>query len=187
MRKFLYHALAALLGAGLLSTPAAADDSEVYGWVEMTRIEPWGVEAKAKLDSGALTSSLHAEQIEEFERDGEEWVRFVVELEDEATGEVVSRTFEREIFRRIRVTGAGGVDRRQVVLMTICLGDTRYEEQFSLENRDDLIYPVLLGRRTLQDLGPLDVTRTFLHEPRCDEDSSLQRHADKRYDEDLGR
>ncbi|XKE46537.1 RimK/LysX family protein [Halomonas organivorans] len=186
MPKFLHRALWPFLAAGLLTTPAAADEPEAYGWVEMTRIEPWGVEVKAKLDSGALTSSMQAEHIEEFERDGEDWVRFVVEVEDERTGEVVERTFEREVFRRLRVTGAGGVDRRQVVLMTLCLGDTRYEEQFSLEDRDDLIYPVLLGRRTLQDLGELDVTRTFLHEPRCDEDSPLRRHADKEYDEDIG-
>ncbi|MDR5867771.1 retropepsin-like aspartic peptidase RloA3 [Halomonas koreensis] len=179
--------LTGLAAALLFSAPlAAAEGSDVVGWVEKTRILPWGVEVKAKLDSGALTSSMQAEHIEEFQRDGEDWVRFVVEVEDERTGEVVERTFEREVFRRLKVTGAGGVDRRQVVLMTICLGDTRYEEQFSLEDRDDLIYPVLLGRRTLQSLGPLDVTETFLRPPTCDEASPLRRHADKVYDEDLG-
>ncbi|UYG08674.1 ATP-dependent zinc protease [Halomonas sp. M4R1S46] len=187
MRTALRHALIPLLGACLLNGTAAADDEpEVYGWVEKTTIEPWGVELKAKLDSGALTSSMQAEHIEEFERDGEEWVRFEIEVEDEATGEVVAKQFEREVYRRLILTGAGGKDRRPAVLLTICMGDTRYQEQFSLENRDDMNYPVLLGRRVIQDLGLLDVTRTFTHSPECDEDSPLMEHADKEYDEDIG-
>ncbi|MFG6179562.1 ATP-dependent zinc protease [Halomonas sp. THAF12] len=187
MHKFLSRALIPLLGAGLLSGAAVADEPEVYGWVEKTLIDPgWGVEVKAKLDSGALTSSMQAEHIEEFKRDGEDWVRFDVELEDEASGEVVSREFERPIFRRLILSGAGGEDRRPAVLMTICIGDTRYQEQFSLRDRDDMLYPVLLGRRTIQSLGLLDVTETFRHEPRCDDDSPLKTHDDKEYDDDIG-
>ncbi len=183
----------ALLAAGLLAGAAMADAAqtseapEVYGWVEKTLIDPdWGVEVKAKLDSGALTSSMQAEHIETFERDGEEWVRFEVEVEDEQSEEVVRREFERELYRDLTVVGAGGRDHRPVVLMTICMGSERYEEQFSLEDRDDMLYPVLLGRRTIQSLGQLDVTETFMHEPRCDDDSPLHRHADKEYDDDIG-
>lgn len=187
MKTALRHALFLLLGACLLNGIAVADDDpEVYGWVEKTTLEPWGVELKAKLDSGALTSSMHAEHIEEFTRDGEKWVRFEVEVEDEATGDVVAREYERKVFRRLILTGAGGQDRRPAVLMTICMGDTRYQEQFSLEDRDDMNYPVLLGRRAIQDLGLLDVTQTFTHSPECDEGSPLKTHDDKEYDEDIG-
>lgn len=187
MHKFLSRALVPLLGAGLLSGAAMADEPEVYGWVEKILIDPdWGVEVKAKLDSGALTSSMQAEHIEEFERDGDDWVRFEVELEDETTGEVVSREFEREVYRNLKIIGAGGVDRRPAVLMTVCIGDTRYQEQFSLRDRGDMLYPVLLGRRTIQSLGHLDVTETFRHEPRCDDDSPVKSHADKDYEDDIG-
>lgn len=79
-------------GIGLIASLAApavaqAANDEVFGWVEKATIEPWGVMVKAKLDSGALTSSMHAENIETFERDDEEWVRFDVEVEDETKGE----------------------------------------------------------------------------------------------------
>jgi hypothetical protein len=47
---------------------------------------PWGVELKTKLDSGALTSSLHATDVDVFEKDGDDWVRFTVDVVDEATG-----------------------------------------------------------------------------------------------------
>ncbi|MDN3526251.1 RimK/LysX family protein [Halomonas sabkhae] len=189
MHKVMGGALMAGLVTALLSSaaPAGDDDRKVFGWVEKATIEePWGPEVKVKLDSGALTSSMQAEDIERFKRDGEEWVRFVVEVEDESTEEVVSKTFERPVFRNLILTGAGGQDRRPAVLMTMCIGDTRYEEQFSLEDRSDMNYPVLLGRRTIQELGLLDVTRTFEQELECDEDTPLHAHDDKELAEDIG-
>lgn len=70
--------------------------------------------------------------------------------------------------------------------MKICIGQDIYEEQFSLENRDDMLYPMLLGRRTIQDLGPVDVTETFMHDPKCGEDSTVHGYGQKDYDEDIG-
>jgi len=166
-------AIALLLGS---TGPAVADEPAVFGWVEKVTLEPWGVEVKAKLDSGALTSSLDARDIERFEKEDEDWVRFRLELEDEATGERFSTTLERPVYRRLKLVGAGGSDRRPVVLLKVCLGDTVYEEQFSLRNRGDMNYPLLLGRRTIGHLGLLDVTETFLSEPRCGEDAALVEH-----------
>ncbi|EPC03340.1 hypothetical protein L861_17510 [Litchfieldella anticariensis FP35 = DSM 16096] len=186
MNKPLRHALFAVFCLSPLVDTAIADDETTYGWVEKATIEPWGTEVKVKLDSGALTSSMQAEDIEEFERDGDDWVRFTVEVEDEVSDDIVSKTFERPVFRNLQVSGAGGEDHRPVVLMTICMGETLREEQFSLEDRDDMNYPVLLGRRTIQSLGTLDVTETFLHDADCHEDSPLRAHADKDYDEDIG-
>lgn len=146
---------------------------QTYGWVEKVRVQPWDVEAKAKLDSGALTSSMHAEDIEHFERDGEDWVRFTVDLGDAGQGQQVTEQIERPLFREFSVRGAGGRDKRSVVLMEICIGNTVYEEQFSLRNRDNMIYPILLGRRTIQHLGLVDVTRTFLVESNCGSDAPV--------------
>lgn len=165
---------------------AHAHDRAVFGWVEMATIEPWDTKVKAKADTGALTSSMHAEDVEEFEKNDENWVRFTIEITDEANGEKVSKAFEKPVYRHLVVHGAGGQDRRPVVLMKLCIADTIYEEQFSLEDRDDMNYPVLLGRRTIQSLGFIDVTRTFTREPQCGGTSSVQRHRDKEADEDIG-
>ena len=177
-------------GVGLIASLAApavaqAADDKVFGWVEKATIEPWGVMVKAKLDSGALTSSMHAENIETFERDDEEWVRFDVEVEDEAKGDKVENTFERPLYRDLTVSGAGGRDTRPVV-MTLCMGGERYEEQFSLRDRDGMNYPVLLGRRTIQSLGVLDVRKTFQTSPDCAEDAPLHRYEDKEYSDRIG-
>lgn len=169
----------ALAGVLLLAVPHSAvadEEPPVFGWVEKGTLEPWGVEVKAKLDSGALTSSLDARDIERFDKEGEKWVRFRLKLEDEANGETFSEWLELPLYRSLRLRGAGGVDRRPVVLMKICMGDTVYEEQFSLRDRGDMNYPLLLGRRTIGHLGLLDVRSTFLTNPDCDEDSQLVEH-----------
>lgn len=171
------HCLLAAAGALLLTGPAVADDeASVFGWIEKSTLEPWGVEVKAKLDSGALTSSMDARDIETFDKDGEEWVRFRLDLIDEASGEAFEEHLELPLYRDIRVRGAGGRDERPVVLMKICMGDTIHEEQFSLRDREEMHYPLLLGRRTIGHLGLLDVTRTFLNSPDCNEDAEVVRY-----------
>lgn len=165
----------------------AKEIAHVFGWVEHARLVAMDVAMKAKLDSGALTSSLHATEIERFKRDGKNWVRFKVDLDQNGDGEIDEReTFERPLFRNVRIRGAGGTVRRPVVLMRICLGNVIHEEQFSLEDRSRMLYPALLGRRTIQHLGLLDVTRTFMNEPMCDEDSEVRAHGSEASDPDIG-
>ncbi|MDP3536060.1 MAG: ATP-dependent zinc protease [Halomonas sp.] len=156
-----------MVGTLMISTNATAEEPDVFGWVENATIEPWGIAVKAKLDSGALTSSMDARDIELFEKAGEEWVRFRLKLEDQESGETFSDQIERPLYRELTVRGAGGRDERPVVLMDVCMGDTIYEEQFSLRDREEMIYPLLLGRRTISHLGLLDVRSTFLQNPKC--------------------
>lgn len=154
--------LAALLGAPAL--PANAEP-RIYGWVENGLLLPENLPVKAKLDTGAQTSSLDAKDLRRFERDGEPWVRFTVEVKEQGKNRRV--TFERKVVRDVKVRGAGGEERRPVVLMSICIGERRYDEQFSLNNRSKMIYPVLIGRRTLEQMGVVDVSRTYTVQPSC--------------------
>ncbi|MGO3057642.1 retropepsin-like aspartic peptidase RloA3 [Halomonas sp. AOP43-A1-21] len=174
--RFVEKMLAGGLLASALTASAVASDEQVFGWVENATIEPWGIMVKAKLDSGALTSSLDARDIEMFEKDGEDWVRFRLKLEDQDSGEEFSDRLERPLYREQSVRGAGGRDERPVVLMNVCMGDTIYEEQFSLRDREEMLYPLLLGRRTISHLGLLDVRSTFQQEPACGEDATVVKH-----------
>ncbi|MHA6492130.1 retropepsin-like aspartic peptidase RloA3 [Pseudomonas borbori] len=159
--------LAASLLAPLYAAPVSAATERVFGWVEEGLIMPEKTAVKFKLDTGALTSSMHAENVERFEKGEEDWVRFDIELEDIDTDKKVETTFERKVERTIKVRGAGGAERRPVVLMKVCLGDRVYEEQFSLNDRDKMNYPVLIGRRTLERIGLVDSNKTFTLEPTC--------------------
>ncbi|WP_022962221.1 ATP-dependent zinc protease [Halopseudomonas pelagia] len=143
------------------------DSKVIVGWIEKGRILPEHTAVKIKVDSGALTSSMHAVNIEDFKRKGKQWVRYDVPVKDADTGERIKLQFERPVFRRILVRGAGGEDRRPVVKMTICMGERVYEEQFSLRDRGDMTYPVLIGRRTIEHIGLIDVSRTFMLPLEC--------------------
>lgn len=165
--------LAAALWSGLAL--AEAPDRTV-GWVEPVTLMPWNLPFEAKLDSGALTSSLDARDIERFEREGESWVRFRLQFDDEDKGETFAMTLERPRVRRLTVRGAGGTDDRPVVLMDVCVDGVRYEEEFSLRDRSEMTYPILLGRRTIGHLGRLDVASTHLTEPGCDGDAPRRPH-----------
>lgn len=180
-----------LAGASVLFAIAAHaghdPDQKVFGWIEKAELEPSGVEVKAKFDTGALTSSLQAEHIERFKKNGEEWVRFVsrVEAEDQ-DDKLVSLKYELPVFRNVIIISAAGRQRRPVVLMTACIGDVYYQIQVSLEDRDKFTYPFLIGRRAIQHMGLIDVTRTFLHQPGCTEDSRVSLESERENDEDIG-
>nr|WP_256677968.1 ATP-dependent zinc protease [Pseudomonas sp. SJZ079] len=161
----------------MVTSPAfSASNSQpkVFGWVEEGLLLPENISVKIKLDTGALTSSMDAKDLERFEKNNEKWVRFNVELKDSDTGKLESVPFERRVERNIKVRGAGGAERRPVVLMKMCIGDKVYNEQFSLKNRGKMLYPVLIGRRTLENLGAVDVSRTFTMEPKCGKSASAQ-------------
>lgn len=154
----------------VFSATSPATNPKAFGWVEEGLIQPENISVKIKLDTGALTSSMDAKDLERFEKDGEKWVRFNVELKDSNTGKTVSTPFERSIVRNVKVRGAGGAERRPIVLMKICIGNKVYNEQFSLNDRGKMNYPVLIGRNTIEHLGLVDVTKTFTLEPHCGED-----------------
>jgi hypothetical protein len=137
----------------------------IYGGVETICLPGEALQLEAKLDTGAETSSLDARDIEQISRDGEPWVRFVVEgLRD---GNTTRTSIERPVERRIKVRGAGGSDHRFVVRMQLTLGNQEYDEQFSLRDRSDMNYPVLLGRRTLKHLGAVDVNQDHIQTLSC--------------------
>lgn len=170
MARSAFQRVAAIVFALLvapLSVAAADKPAKVLGWVEEGLLLPEKVSVKIKLDTGALTSSMDAKDLERFEKDGEKWVRFNVEVKDSDTGESVNIPFERKVERNVKVRGAGGAEHRPVVLMKMCIGNQVYNEQFSLKNRGKMLYPVLIGRRTLEHLGAVDASRTFTMEPKC--------------------
>lgn len=149
------------------TTGVKVNSKVVVGWIEKGLILPEHTAVKIKVDSGALTSSMHAVNLDFFKHKGKSWVRYEVPVRDADTGKRVTMKFERPVYRRILVRGAGGEDRRPVVKMSMCIGNQVYEEQFSLRDRGDMTYPVLIGRRTIEHIGLIDVSRTFMLQLDC--------------------
>ncbi|GAA1839677.1 RimK/LysX family protein [Agromyces salentinus] len=125
--------------------------STIAGWREWASLPAIGVEwIKVKLDTGARTSSLHAFDIDEFERDGEAWVRFGVrpwQNSDDDAVVVESRVRDR---RQVR-SSSGHSEERIVVLMDIVLLGREVEAEVTLSNRDEMGFRMLIGREALRN------------------------------------
>jgi len=132
-------------------------------WIGLPQV---GTYLKARVDSGANTSSLSATDITPFERDGENWVRFKLALteEDVAVDDVRDAWVERPVERRVRILQASGDESRPVISLMMTLGPIQEPVEFTLNDRTHLTYPVLLGRRFLMDIAVIDVSEIYLHD-----------------------
>lgn len=179
--RFIKFVFALSLCAGTFGSLRAAglpEDAEILGFVEWVVLEDANARLKARLDTGAKTSSLHAVNIEEFTRKGEKWVRFQLPLTDHRElppgnslkEEDLVLTFERPIYRTVRIKRKGAPpQRRHVVKMRFCIAGNSHETQFSLTDRSAFVYPVLLGRRFLRDDNILVSSEdSFMAPAECD-------------------
>ena len=135
---------------------------EIIGAIEWLYMDPPGRHFRARVDSGAETSSLSASDVIEFERDGDDWVRFT--FEPDSAEEPVH--FELPIKRTvlIRQVSSESPERRFVIELDIRLGEQLQRTEFTLTNRSRMTYPILLGRAFLLDLYVVDVSRSYTHD-----------------------
>lgn len=146
-----------------VAKPVGADPVQIYGWREDVLIHGVQEKLKAKLDTGALTSSVHAEEKELFERDGKKWVRFIVS--DPSLKKPVRTRIEAPLVRIARIKEPGGESAsREVVRLSFLIGDRKMRGEFTLNNRSNMLAPVLIGRNMIKDLGWVDPTRVHLAE-----------------------
>jgi hypothetical protein len=117
-------------------------------WVALPNLGVAGL--RAKIDTGASTSSLHATEIEPFERDGEKWVRFNAHL-----GTVVQlrhRRCEAQLVAMKTIKSSNGHSQvRYVIRTTLALGDRVWPVEFTLACRKAMRYRLLLGSKALVD------------------------------------
>ena len=157
----------------LATVPALAKPPTILGWVEEVKIDGVDVTFKAKLDTGAKTSSIDAEVID-IRKEGEKIKHkrtgevVVFSVRDEKTGS--ASTFERAIVRYVRIKKkGGGYLRRPVIEMTFCLAGKWIKEEVNLANRENFIYPVLIGRNMMEHARlAVDPSHTFTSRPRCE-------------------
>lgn len=138
----------------------SAASKEVVGRNEWVWLEPLNRNFKARVDTGALSSSLSATELQPFERDGREWIRFRVPDEEHVEG---GEVYETQLIKyiKIRQTSTDKLERRPVVRLKVRMGDLVDQTEFSLTNRENMLYPVLLGRNFLRDVALVDVAQKF--------------------------
>jgi len=131
----------------------------IIGQVEYVDILPTGLRQKARIDTGAETTSVDAREVTAFERDGKPWVQFTVL--DRVTQ--VPAYFKLPVERTVLIKRHGAENiRRYVVSMRLAIGDLRDSIEVSLANREQFDYPVLIGRNFMQGRAIVDVSRKFI-------------------------
>jgi hypothetical protein len=141
-----------------------ATELPVIGWREWVGLPELGVEAvKVKVDTGARSSSLHAFNLEHFERNGERWVRFSIHpLQRDAKTTVRAECALHDI-RKVRNPGGGGREEmRPVILTEVRLGGQRWPIELTLTRRDAMGFRMLLGRQAVRGRFLVDAGRSFL-------------------------
>ena len=133
----------------------------ILGWREWLALPDLSVRTvKAKLDTGARSSSLHVEAIEEFERDGHTWVRFA--LDPKTRSGQRARWHEAPLADRRKVTdSSGNAALRPFIHTRVRLGAEVFEIETNLTNRHGMMFPMLLGRTALAGRFVVDPQRSF--------------------------
>lgn len=140
-----------------------SEESATIGWREWVLLPDFGrdgAEVKAKVDTGARTSSLHAYDIEEVERDGDSWLRFrfhPIQRDEETVIEAEARLVDRR-----RVTASNGQSEiRYVVETDLQLDGQAFPIELTLTRRDAMGFRMLIGRRALRGRYLVDPRRSF--------------------------
>ena len=160
------------------------NDKVIVGETEWIYLAPPGHLYRARVDSGAATSSLSAQDVTRFERNGDKWVRFKLQHDDEEVPIEVERPIVRNVL--IRQASSEDVERRPVIELNIHMGNELQQvTEFTLADRSHMEFPILLGRSFLQDVTLIDVGKQYLHDKyqpqtsMVDDESSAKEQAAK--------
>lgn len=134
----------------------------VIGWREQVALPKLGIsEIKAKIDTGARSSSLHAFHLEKFQRQEKQMVRFQVHPYQRDSHRTV--TAEAELFDWREVRNSGGYTQLRPVIQTIVeLGGKEWLIELTLTNRDVMGFRMLLGRQAIRRRFLVDAGKSFL-------------------------
>jgi hypothetical protein len=134
---------------------------KILGWKEWAWVVKPELVLRAKLDTGARTSSVHATNIEQVEIDGKKWVKFTISNPNDE--ESLRLRHRAPLVRVSKIKNdSGGLDERYVVILTFQLGNQQSTGEFNLNNRENMTCAMLIGRNLLQQLGMVDAGRTDL-------------------------
>jgi hypothetical protein len=126
-----------------------SDQTPVLGWREWVDLPELALSRiKAKVDTGARTSCLHAFELEPFDKDGQPWIRFKVHPTQKDETLVVQ--CEAPICDQRAVTDSGGhTEQRYVICTRLRVGSWEQMVEMTLTGRDNMRFRMLLGRTTM--------------------------------------
>ncbi len=134
----------------------------IIGWRETLALPDLGIKSiKAKIDTGARTSALHAFNCQEFEQQGKTMIQFSVHpLQRERNTTI---TAQGQLLEYRKVTSSGGHSQiRPVIMTTAKLGEYQWQLELTLTNRDVMGFRMLLGRQAVKNRFLIHPGKSFL-------------------------
>ncbi len=131
------------------------------GWREWIHLpDLGGAVVKAKIDTGARTSAIHAFEVVEIERFGAPWAEFTIHPEQRSSRYSV-RVFAPMVEQREIRSSNGSTELRPVVRTTLELGGERFEIELALAQRDQMGFRLLIGRNAIRQRFLIDPSRSY--------------------------
>ncbi len=146
-----------------LATNVSAEPVTVIGWLEHVQLQPQNIMLKAKIDTGADNSSIHADNIEIYEQNNIKMVRFSVVNKE---GETANFDLPLQRFAQIKRKKAEPLQ-RPVVNIGLCVGNKLKQIPVNLANRSNFKYRMLIGRSFLKDNYLVNSSKQYTAEPTC--------------------
>lgn len=129
----------------------------VLGWREWVSLPEWGIGyLKAKVDTGARTSSLHAFDLEWFQQGDAPWVRFEIHPWQRSTADALVAEAPVVSTRDIK-SSSGSIDHRPVIRTSLVIAGIPTDAEITLTRRDEMGFRMLIGREAIR--------RRFLVDP----------------------
>ncbi len=138
----------------------------LVGWREWAGLPNLGVERiKAKIDTGARTSAMHAWRIEPFDDGGAPWVAFDLHPVQRDNRRIVTCRAPVEDRRRVK-SSTGHAQTRYVIETTLALGGLTWPIELTLTRRDEMGFRLLIGRTALRRRALVDPARSYIALPK---------------------
>jgi hypothetical protein len=134
----------------------------LLGWREWVALPEFGIaQIKAKIDTGARSSALHAVTIEPYLKGGENWLMFTVQPTQKLSEHIIE--CHAPVKDRRLVSDSGGHKQRRYVIETqLLFGQQLIQAEITLTNRDSMRFRMLLGRTAMNKHFIIDPSVSYL-------------------------